>query len=137
MLMIGVTLSVGGLVAAAALSQNTLAANSATLGGSVQQSSAGLHLGLAYAAVASSSQCPTYEGLREGTSLAVSLYNYGTTSFTPTEVVVNSTAYTGSFATISPGGLGTYTIALSSCSHSTGQAIVVLDSAGDEVQFGS
>lgn len=135
--MIGVTLSIGSVVVFAATNLFGLAGNSASLGASLQQSSAGVQLGLVYAAVPASGSCGAYQGFSEGTSLQVSLYNYGTVSFTPAEFVVNSTAYLGSYGAIGPGAMSLYSVSLGSCAHSSGQTILAYDSRGDEVQVGT
>jgi flagellin-like protein len=137
LLMVGVTLSLGGAVVVAASSQFGLAANSASLGASLQQSSAGVQVSLVYAAVFPSGSCPTYQGVKEGTSLTVALYNYGAADFAPAELVVNSTAYQGGYGTLALGSLGAYTITLGACAHSSGQTVLAVDSLGDEVQFGT
>lgn len=134
MLMIGVTLSIGGFVAMAATSGFGLAAGSASLGTSLQQSSSELRVGLVYSAVVPSGSCPVYQGFTEGTSLTLSFYDYGTVGFAPVEFVLNSTAYAGSYATLTPGTMSQYTIALSSCAHSSGQTVLAVDSQGDEMQ---
>ncbi len=137
MLMLGVTLSVGGLVSYAAVGQFGLAADSAMVGASLGQTSAGVQLGLVLVSVASSTSCPSYAGYSEGTALTLSLYNYGTSDFTPVEIILNSTAYPGAYGTLGAASLGAYTVTLSSCAHPAGQTIVVVDSLGDEVEFGS
>ncbi len=137
MLMIGVTLSVGSFVAYAAVSQAGAASGSASLGAALAQSSAGTQLSLVYAAVTPSASCPTYAGYHEGTSLSLSLYDYGTASFSPAAIMVNSTVYPGSYATISAGDLATYTIPLATCAHSSGLTIFAVDPSGGEVQVGT
>jgi len=137
MLMIGVTLSLGSFVAFAALGQFGLAANSASLGASLDQSSAQTQLGMVYVAVASSSTCPSFGGVHEGVSLTLALYNYGTTSFTPSELLVNATAYQGAYGSTPPGSLGLYTVTLAACAHSSGQSVLAADSAGDVLQVAS
>ncbi len=136
-LMIGVTLSVGGLVVVSATEQFGLAESSASLGASLQQKSAGVQLGLSYIAIPSSGSCPVYGGNGEGTSLTIALYNYGSTAFTPAEFVLNSTVYQGSYQTLEPGSLSTYSFALGGCGHGSGMTVVVADSSGDVVQFES
>jgi hypothetical protein len=135
MLMIGVTLSLGSFVAFAALGQFGLAANSASLGAGLDQSSAEMQIGLVYAAVASSNSCPMSGGVHEGVSLSLALYNYGAASFLPSDLLVNATAYSGTFGAIGPESLGLYTVALVGCAHSSGQSVVVADSSGDEFQI--
>lgn len=134
MLMIGVTLSLGGIVAGAAMGQFGMASGSASLGANLAQSSAGVQLGLVYGAVASSVSCPTYQGYHEGTSLTVSLYNYGATNFTPAELVDNSTVYAGGYSVLRAGSMNAYTINLGACAHSGGQTFLLVDSLGNEVQ---
>jgi len=134
MLMIGVTLSLGSFVTFAALGQFGLAASSASLGASLDQSSAQTQLGLVYAVVASSGSCPTFDGVHEGVSLTLALYNYGTTNFTPSELLVNATSFSGSYAPTAPESLGLYTLTLASCAHSSGQSVVAANSAGDVLQ---
>ncbi len=136
-LMIGVTLSVGGFVVASAMGQFGLIDSSASLAASLQQTSAGVQIGLSYVVVPSLGSCPPYGGNREGTSLTVALYNYGRADFTPAEFVVNSTIYRGSYSTLSPGDFSAYSFALAGCGHSSGLTIVVADSSGDVVQFES
>jgi hypothetical protein len=137
MLMVGVTLSLGSFVAAAAVSQFGLAGGSASLGASMEQSSSGVALGLVYVAVAPSVSCPVSGGYHEGNSITLALFNYGTTSFTPAEVAVNSTIYPGSYPAVAPGTLGQYAISLGSCAHGWAQTLLVLDSSGDGVELGS
>ena len=134
-LMIGVTLSLGGLVAAGAAGQLSLGAESASLGASALQTSAGTQLSLVYAAVPPSSSCPVHGGVQEGTSLVVALYDYGSAPFGPTGFAVNSTVHTGSFGTVAVGGLARFVIPLGACAHQPGQTVVAFDAAGDEVQF--
>src|SRR5712692_8543881 len=85
MLMIGVTLSVGGMVTSAAISHFDLQSNSAALGESLQQASTDKHLGLVYAVAApGSGGCTTtYLGATEGNSLTFAIFNFGYVPFTP------------------------------------------------------
>ncbi|MDE1853619.1 MAG: hypothetical protein KGI38_07720 [Thaumarchaeota archaeon] len=136
-LMIGVTISVGSLVVAAASSQFGLAADSASLGSSIQQTSAEVQLGLVYVAVPPSGSCPSYQGFQEGTTLTVALFDFGSAGFSPAGFVVNSTVVLGSYGTVGPGALGQFVVALGSCAHHSGLVILAYDSAGDEVQFGT
>jgi len=137
MLMVGVTLSLGGVVSFAAAGQFELNARSASLGAALVQSSAGVQLSLVYVSTPASASCPTYQGYNEGAILTLSLYNYGTTSFTPAEFVVNSTAYPGVYGTLAPGSMVGYTVSSGSCIHSSGQAILVIDTWGDAIQLES
>jgi len=137
LLMIGVTLSFGSLVTSAAVSQLSSAVGSSSLGASVMGASAGKEIALVYATVGSTAGCQPYRGASEGTSLTVVLYDYGTTPFTPAELVDNSTIYTGSYPTLAAGSLSSYTLALGSCAHSSGQSLLAVDPFGDEVQIGT
>lgn len=136
-LMIGVTITLGSLVAAAAGTQFGLASDSLSLGSSVQQTSAEVQLGLVFVAVPPSGSCPLYQGFQEGTTLTVGLFDYGRAGFSPAGFVVNSTVVTGSYGTVGPGALGQFAVALGSCAHHSGQVVLAYDSAGDEVQFGT
>ncbi len=137
MLMVGVTLSLGSVVAAAALGQFGLANGAASADAAVRQTSAGVGLSLVYVAVAPSGSCPLYDGYPEGTAMTVSLYNYGAASFAPSEFMVNSTAYPGTYAALGAGTLGAYTILLASCAHASGQTLLILDPAGEGAQVAS
>ena len=134
MLMIGVTLSLGSFVAFAAVGQFGLAADSASLGASLAQSSAETQLGLVYVAIASSNSCPVVGGVHEGTSLTLAVYNYGSTAFTPAELLVNSSAFAGAYPTTPPGSLGLYGVTLAGCAHTSGQSVVAEDSSGDVLE---
>ncbi|MDG7007026.1 MAG: hypothetical protein JRN06_02140 [Nitrososphaerota archaeon] len=136
-LMIGVTISLGSVLVAAALGSIGQAQGAASLGASVQQSASGRELSLAFAAVAASGSCPAYRGGAEGTTLTLALFDYGASGFAPVEFVVNSTVYPGTYPALSPGTMGRYTVSLGSCAHSTGQTVTVVGSAGDEVQVES
>jgi hypothetical protein len=135
MLLVGVTLALGSLVATSALAQSDLANSSASLGAASEEASARVQIGLVYLAVASSGSCPAYGGYHEGTSLSVAVYNYGGGTFAPAELVLNQTVYPGSYSPLGPGSMGTYTLTLAACSHSAGQTVMLADAAGDEAQF--
>jgi len=135
MLMVGVTLALGGLVASAAMGQIGLANNSASLGAA--QASASVQLEMVYLVAASTGSCPMYGGYHGGTSAALALYNYGPGAFTPAEIIVNGTVYAGTYGAVGAGALGVYSLNLGRCIHSSGQTVMVSDSAGDEAQFGS
>jgi flagellin-like protein len=135
LLMVGVTVALGGLVAAAAAGQLSSAAGSASLGASLQESSDGAQVSLVYAVAASPGSCPTYGGVQEGTSLTFALFDYGTASFGPAAVLVNSTLYSGAYAQLSAGALGVYTISLGACAHPSGQTLLMAAADGKEVQF--
>lgn len=133
--MIGVTLTLGGVVVAAAIGSAGQANASASLGSALQEEGSGVQVGLVYAAVASSGSCPSYQGETEGTSLTVALFDYGTGGFTPVEIAVNSTVYSGDFPAVGPGAMSLYTFVLGTCGHSSGLTIAAIDSKGEEVQF--
>jgi hypothetical protein len=135
--MVGVTLTVGGLVASSALEQFAMANDSASLGAMTQEASVTFHVGLVYLVAASSGSCPVYGGHHEGTTVEVAIYNYGGAPFAPAEMILNGTVYAGDYAPLAPGMLGTYTLKTTTCSHSSGQTVTVADLAGDEVQFES
>lgn len=135
--MVGVTLSLGSLVVAAATSQFSLASNSASLGASLEQGAADTQLGLVYDAVHPSASCPAYRGYQEGTNLTLAVFDYGSQGFAPVGFVVNSTDYSVTAPQTAPGSLGTYSLQLAGCAHPTGLAILAYDGSGVEVQFGT
>ena len=145
MMMIGVTLSVGGFVTVDAINQFSLAQDSASTAALVQQASAGKLVSLVYDAVTQGSGGCTapYEGYTEGVTLTVALYNYGTVVFTPSEVFDNATLVPSSnwggapSSSVTPGGMTTFTMALASCSHPSGQTLLLVDSYGDDIQLGT
>lgn len=137
LLMIGVTLSFGSVVTSAAVSQLNSTAGSSSLAASLQEASAGKQIALVYATVGSTGGCQSYRGATEGTSLTVALFDYGTTPFTPSEIVNNSTVYAGNYPTLGAGSLASYTVALGSCAHPSGQNLLAVDASGDEVQVGT
>lgn len=139
LLLMGVTLSFGGVVTAAALSQFDLSTGfGPTMAGS-QQASAGKQISFVYSAVlvGSGSCSSTYRGVTEGKTYYIELFNYGSVGFTPTEVVNNSTIYTGAYPPVPSGGTATYSLSLSACAHPSGQTFLFVDSDGDEVQVGT
>lgn len=136
-LMIGVTLSLGSIVVAAATSQFGLASDSASLGATLRQEAADTQLGVIYDAVQPSGSCPMFGGYPEGSTLTLAVYDYGSLGFTPAGFVVNSTVYAGSFGEVAPGTLAIYTLSLAGCAHPSGQTVLAFDSSGDEVQFGT
>lgn len=138
LLMIGVTLSFGSFVAASAIDQFNKSNYSGSLAVAAQQASAGKLISYVYAASTPSGSCPLYGGNREGTTFSLALYNYGTAAFSPTEVFVNSTLYSGGgYSSIAAGSMATYALTLPSCAHTSGQTILLVDAYGDEVQFGT
>lgn len=137
MLMIGVTLALGGIVVAAAMGSAGQANASASLGSALQEEGSGVRLSLVYAVVAPSGACPPYRGVDEGTSLTVALFDYGTEGFSPAEIGVNSTLYSGGFPTASPGAMAYYTVVLGTCAHASGLTVAAIDTRGEEVQVGT
>jgi hypothetical protein len=137
MLMVGVTLTLGGVVVGAAVGSVGQANGSAYLGSSMMELRSEIQVGIVYAAVASSGSCPVFQGVNEGTSLTFSLFDYGTVPFTPADFVVNSTIYAGGYATLAPGTAGQYTLSLGACTHPSGLTILAIDAQGDEFQLGS
>jgi FlaG/FlaF family flagellin (archaellin) len=135
MMMIGVTLSVGGYITMAAINQFNLAENAASLAALVQQQSAGKLVSLVYSTVTPSGTCPAYGGHSEGT-LTLELYNYGTTTFAPSEAFDNGTLYAGT-GSIAAGSMGAFAFASPPCVHASGQTILLVDSYGNEIQFGT
>ena len=135
MMMIGVTLSVGGYITMAAINQFNLAENDASLAALGQQQSAGKLISLVYSAVTPSGTCPAYGGHSEGT-LTLELYNYGTVTFTPSEAFDNGTLYSGT-GSIAANTMAAFTFTSPSCVHPSGQTILLVDSYGNEIQIGT
>ncbi len=133
--MVGVTLSLGGAVVAAAVGTINQGDGSAALAASAQGAASGVQLSMIYATVAPSGSCPTYQGTGEGTLLTLSLFDYGTTPFAPAEVIVNSTMYAASYPVVTPGTMAQFQISLGSCAHSPGLVVFAVDSGGAEVQI--
>lgn len=134
MLLVGVTLSLGSMVVAAAEGQFSLASGTASLEGRINQDAASVQLALVYS-TATAGSCGSYLGSPEGTTLTVALFDYGSGTFTPSGFTVNSTVITGTYGALSPGELVAYALPLGPCVHSSGQTVVAFDSSGGEVQF--
>jgi hypothetical protein len=135
MLMIGVTLVFGGFVTGAAISQFGLASYSASVGAAVQEASVGKLVSFVYGVATPSASCPVHGGINEGTTYTIALFDYGSVSFTPSELFINGTLYAGGgFGTMPTGIMTTFTLSLPSCAHSSGQTILFVDAHGDEVQ---
>jgi len=146
-LMVGVTLVFGGLVTSAAIGQFNGTTGGAALGIQEQEGSAGKQVSLVYGTiVAGSGGCTsTYRGpdgrpYAEGRTYLLTLYNYGSVSFTPYEVFDNGTLLAvGGYSTVaaSAGGGASVpeedTFTLPSCAHPGGQVFLLIDAAGDEV----
>ena len=137
LLMVGVTLAVGGLVASSALGQLVMANDASSLSAMAQEASARIQLGLVYIVAVSFGSCPIYGGYHEGTTLEIAIYNYGGTPFKPAQMVLNGTVFAGDYEPLAPGSLWTHAIVGTACSHSSGQTLIMENSAGEEVQFES
>ena len=135
--MVGVTLAVGGLVASSALGQLAMANDASSLSAMAQEASVRTQLGVVYILAESSWSCPLYGGQHEGTTLEIAIYNYGGTAFKPAQMIINGTLFAGDYTPLAPGSLRTYALVGTTCSHSSGQTLIVENSAGDEVQFES
>ena len=125
----------GSIVVAAATSQFSSSAGSASLSASLRQGAAETSLGFVYDAVQPTGSCPDYRGYQEGTTLSIALFDYGAKGFTPAGFVVNSTAYAGSYAETEGGALRVYSLTLAGCAHQSGLTIMAYDGAGDEAEF--
>jgi hypothetical protein len=151
MLMIGVTLSFGGLVTAAAVDQFSATTGGESLAASAQQASVGKQISLVYGTVtAGSGGCTsTYRGpdgntYAEGKTYTLVLYDFGSASFTPGEVFDNGTllAVEG-YATIASSQPGqspspvSNTLTLTACAHPAGQTFLLVDASGDEITVGT
>jgi hypothetical protein len=136
MLMVGATLLFGGFVTATAISQFGVSGYSASLGTAVQEASSGKLVSFVYGVATPSGSCPAYRGVNEGTTYTLALYNYGTASFIPTELFLNSTLYGGGgYGAVPTGTLTAFTLTLPACTHSSGQTVLMVDAHGDEVQL--
>ena len=128
----------GGSVTGLAMAQLGQSSSSVAMSTSNQSDSVQRQLSLINALTSQTGTCPTYRGASEGTSLGFAVFDYGSSSFSPTTLAVNGTLYAGSYATLSPGSLTVYFVALlphGSCAHATGQTLMMLDASGDEFQF--
>lgn len=134
-LMIGVTLALGSVVAGAAVGLFGYATRGASLGASAAQESSEVQLSLVYSTTAPSASCPSYGGGQEGTALDIGLFDYGSAGFSPDGFVVNSSVIGGDFGSVAPGSLAQFVLPLGSCAHPSGQTLVAFDAAGDEVQI--
>ena len=133
-LMVGVTLALGGLVTSSALSQFALANDSASLG-AAQDVPAMVQVGLVYFVAAPSGSCPAYKNYQEGSSVSIAFYNYGEVSFSPVDIVVNGSAHAGGYAPVAPGSMRTYELDIGTCSRSWGDTVTLIDQEGNELQF--
>jgi hypothetical protein len=139
-LLIGVTLSFGGVVAVSAMNQFNAGTSASSQGLMAQAASAGKEIALVYGVVPSpgSGGCTTtYGGLLEGTGYTLAIYDFGTTSFTPAEIFDNGTLLSGTpYPTATPGSLTTYSLTLG-CAHAPGQVFLLVDSSGTVIQLGT
>ena len=135
MMMIGVTLSVGGYITVAAINQFGLAQDTTSAAAVIQQQSDEKLVSLVYATVTASGSCPIYGGQSEGT-LVLELYDYGTVAFDPSEAFINGTLFAGA-GNLSPGSIGAFAFSSPSCVHASGQTVVLVDSYGTEIQLGT
>jgi FlaG/FlaF family flagellin (archaellin) len=138
-LLLGVTLSLGSLVTVAAVGQFGLQSGSASAANGVSEATAGKLVSLVYAAVASGSGGCTgsYQGVAEGTSFSMVLFDYGSAKFSPVAIYVNSTQYVAPYPVLLPGGSASYSLTLAGCAHASGQTVLVTDQSGDEVELGT
>jgi hypothetical protein len=145
MLMVGVTLSFGSVITAAAVQQFNASTSGEAFAASAEQASVGKQISLVYGTVvAGSGGCTTtYKGpdggtYTEGKSYTLVLYNYGSVPFTPDEVFDNGTLLAvGAYSTVPASGLASNTLTLVSCAHPAGQTILLVDSSGVEISVGT
>ncbi len=139
LLMLGVTLSFGSVVASMAAGQFAQGTSSASLGSALQAESSGRQLAFIYSVSTAQGSCPNYEGAPEGSTLILTFLDYGSQPFTPDQILVNGTSYySTSYQTIAPGTAASYAVALApagTCVHSAGLSIMLTDTYGDEAQF--
>ena len=137
MLLIGVTLSLGSFVTATAVGRFSQGERQASIGSSLEGRRAGTLVSLVYVSVEPSPSCPTYGGYAEGRKVEIAIFDYGSESFSPSNLAVNSTVYPGSYTPVQPDGMASYTIDLGACAHPSGQTVLLTDSWGDGFQFES
>ena len=151
LLMIGVTLSFGGAVVSIAAGQFQATTGGSSQAAFAQQEQVGKLVTLVYGTVVQGSGgcTATYEGpdggtYLEGKSYVLALYDYGSVSFAPAEVFDNGTLLSaGGFSAIAaaqPGqsaGPVANVLTLPSCAHPSGQALVLVDTSGDEIENGT
>jgi flagellin-like protein len=140
LLMIAITLTLGSAVTAAAIGQYGEASSGSSVAASLEQQAVSGQVSLVIASVSQGS-CPTYRGAPDGTTLQITLFNYGTEAFEPSGAVVNGTVYhASSYRSMAPGTMGTYSIPLTpsgTCAHSSGQTVLLTTASGGEVQLGT
>jgi flagellin-like protein len=138
LLMLGVTVSLGSVATGLITNQFSLTATAVGAGASLGESAAGVQLSFVYATVAPSARCPANGIAPEGNVLAFTVFNYGSTRFTPVVIAVNGSLYSPPFPTVEPGGMATFRLALTTpgtCAHSWGQTVLMADSTGDDFQL--
>ncbi len=135
--MVGATLSLGGYVTAAAVTQFGLVTSSASVSSSVQDRTAGTLVSFVYSVTTSPGSCPEYGGAPEGGALTVAVFDYGSTPFTPVAAALNGTLVAGTFSSVAPGSMGTAVLEAPTgvCVHASGQTVLLEDSSGGEVQL--
>lgn len=142
-LMIGVTLSFGSIVASAAVSQFQASTQGDSQSVLAQEASVGKQVALVYGTVVQGSGgcTATYVGAGggtylEGKSYVLALYDYGSASFAPAEVFDNGTLLPpGGYAVIAADGPGPVSdsLALAACARPSGQTFLLVDASGDEL----
>lgn len=142
-LMIGITLSFGSIVASVAVGQFQSSTEGASQAVFAQQASVGKQITLVYGTVVQGSGgcTATYIGpdgaaYLEGKSYVLVLYDYGSASFAPAEVFDNGTLLpSGGYSTILAHGSGpvSNSLALTACARPSGQTFLLVDVSGDEL----
>jgi hypothetical protein len=139
LLMLGVTISLGSVATGLMTNQFGLTTSTAAAGAAGDENSAGIQLSFVFAVTSSPAGCTTYRGVPGGTVLDVTVFDYGSSGFQPTTIVVNGTIYYSSaYPTVLPGGMATYRLPFSpagTCAHSWGQTVLMTDAGGDIFQF--
>jgi hypothetical protein len=139
LLMLGVTISLGSVATGLVANQFGLTTTTAAVAAAGDENSAGIQLSFIFATTSSASGCMTYRGVPGGTVLEVAVFDYGSSSFLPTTMVVNGTVYySSSFPTVPAGGMVTYRLSLDpagTCAHPWGQTVLMVDAGGDVFQF--
>jgi len=137
--MLGVTISLGSVATGLVTNQFGITATTAGAGAMNYENSAGIQLSYVLATTTSAGGCPTYRGVPGGNVLQIIIYDYGSRSFSPTTIVVNSTLYfSPTFPTVAAGGMVTYRLSLTPagiCAHPWGQTVLMADVVGDDFQF--
>jgi len=137
--MLGITISMGSVVTGLLANQFGLTTTTAGAGATSDENSAGIQLSFVFATASSTGGCPAYRGASGGTVLEFAVFDYGSSGFSPTTVVINGTVYySPAFPPIPPGAMMTYRLTLDpagTCAHSWGQTVLMIDAGGDAFQF--